>query len=235
MKYVTVGIAALCAISLLTPALVAAAPVTGTYSSPSRGGNVLVGRASTSRQFMNSGNPKVFNGQSWSGSTLGTQWVITCGVEVTSVPPDSSLFNPVTQTGTITYHQTFNGGTFTLFTAPSVGWGSGSGTLQTTQAVSQVFLSGGIPMGSSFTAVTTGTFSGGCLLRFAMANGFGVGETPYFTKPATYPAFLNATCGLADASHQFGTWGDVNDILVNIDCTTPIVPTTWGKIRTIFR
>ena len=119
---------------IVLPVLASAEPIPGTYSSPSRGGNVLVGRVSVSRQYPNSGDPKVFNGQSWNGSVLGTQWEIKCGVQTTSVPPDYSQFNPVTGTGFIFYNQTFQGGTFAIYTDPLVGWGSGSGTLNTTSA-----------------------------------------------------------------------------------------------------
>lgn len=233
MKKGIIVLAALCLV--LVPVLALASPVTGMYTSPSRGGHVLVGRASTARPLVNSGNPKVFNGQSWSGSALGTQWEIKCGVEQTATPPDSSLFNKGTNTGTITYHQVFTGGTFALYTDPTVGWGSGSGTLNTTSVVSQVFYSSGVPLSSSFTAFTSGLFVGGCALRFALSNGFGVGETPYLVKPSAYPAFLTPLCGLADASHQFGTWGDVNDVVVNIDCTTPVKASSWGQIRQMYR
>ena len=54
-------------------------PCPGTYTSALRPGmnpGVQIGRASTSRQFPNSGNPKIFNGQSWNGSALGAQWEI---------------------------------------------------------------------------------------------------------------------------------------------------------------
>ncbi|HEX6791852.1 MAG TPA: hypothetical protein VF247_11130, partial [Candidatus Krumholzibacteria bacterium] len=186
MKRVFIVVITLVMVAL--PVLVDAAPVTGTYYSAFRGGNVMLGRASVSRQFVNSGNPKIFNGQSWNGSMLGTQWEIQCGVETTSTPPDYSLYNPVTGTGFITYHQTFTGGTFTLYTDASVGWGSGSGTLNTTSAVSQVYLVNFVPVSSSFTAFTSGLFiESQCRLDFAMSNGFGVGETPYAAKPATYP------------------------------------------------
>jgi hypothetical protein len=221
---------------VLLPVLADAAPVPGTYVSMFRGGNVLLGRASVARQGVNSGNPKIFNGQSWNGSVLGTQWEIQCGVETTSVPPDYSLYNPITGTGFITYHQTFNGGTFTLYADPNVGWGSGSGALSTTSAVSQVYLVNFIPVSSSFTAFTSGTFSeSNCRLDFAMSNGFGVGETPYAAKPATYPAFLAADCSLADGAHQFGTWADVNDIIVEISCPVPAQNTTWGKVKSLYR
>lgn len=221
---------------VVLPALVSAAPVGGTYYSANRGGNVLLGRASVSRPTVNSGNPKIFDGQSWNGSALGTQWEIKCGIETTPTPPDVSLYNPITGTGFITYHQTFSGGTFALYPDITVGWGSGTGTLTTTSAVSQVRLVNFVPVSSSFTAFTSGTFdNSNCRLDFAMSNGFGVGETPYTSKPATYPDFLAADCTPADGAHQFGTWADTNDIIVDINCPVPASPASWGHVKSLYR
>jgi len=216
------------------PMVASAVPVPGTYMSAFRGGAVLNGHASVARQGVNSGDPKIFNGQSWNGC-LGTQWEIKCGVEAVSQPPDMSLFNAITGTGFITYHQTFVGGSFTIYTDILVGWGDGTGTLNTTQATSQVYLQNFIPISSSFTALTSGTFEGGCHLDFAFSNGFGVGETPYLSKPATYPAFLAADCSLADAAHQFGVWADANDIIVVISCPIPVQSSTWGYVKSLYR
>jgi hypothetical protein len=228
------------ALAVGVPLAALATPIPGTYTSilrPPAHPGVLIGRVTVARQFPNSGNPKVFLGQSWNGSTLGTQWEIRCGVETTSQTPDSSQFNKVTGTGWITYHQTFLGGTFALYEDSTVAWGSGSGTLNTTSIISQVFFLNFFPMSSSFTGVTTGRFEIGCTLDFAMANGFGVGETPYVLKPASYPIFLAPNCAPADANHQWGTWGDTNDITVriNADCATPAGHSTWGTIKTLYR
>jgi len=218
------------------PVLVSAAPVAGTYYSAFRGGAVLNGHASVSRQFPNSGNPKIFNGQSWNDSALGTQWEIQCGVENTLTPPDSSHFNKITGTGFIVYTQTFQGGTFSIYTDPAVGWGFGSGTLSVTVATTQVWLMNFVPYASSFTAFTSGLFNDGrCALDFAMSNGFGVGETPYLPKPSTYPVFLAPNCSPADPSHQWGTWADVNDIIAKISCTVPAQRSSWGEGKTIYR
>lgn len=219
------------------PVLALAQPVPGTYTSAFRGGNVLNGRSSVARQGVNSGNPKIFHGQSWNGSALGTQWEIKCGVETTVTPPDYSQYNAGTGTGFITYYQTFNGGTFTLYTDPNVGWGSGTGNLNVTQATSQVFLMNFVPISSSFTAFTSGTFvgAGTCQLDFAFGNGFGVGETPYASKPADYPAFLAADCSLASSSLQYGVWADTNDIIVTISCPVPASPASWGHIKSLYR
>jgi len=229
------SIALLVILVIAIPVVVLAVPVPGTYTSAFRGGPVLNGHASVARQGVNSGNPKVFNGQSWNGSALGTQWEIKCGVETVSQAPDSILYNAITGTGFITYRQTFVGGSFTLYTDVTVGWGSGTGTLNTTQATSQVYYQGFIPISSSFTALTSGTFEGGCRLDFAFSNGFGVGETPYLSKPASYPAFLAADCSPADAAHQFGTWADANDIIVVISCPVPAQPSTWGYVKSLYK
>jgi len=234
MRKLFVVVLALVVVSL--PVLASAVPAPGTYYSAFRGGPVYLGHASVARQGVNSGNPKIFNGQSWDGAALGTQWEIQCGVETTSTPPDYSQYNAITGNGFITYNQTFTGGTFALYSVGGVGWGTGTGTLGTTSAVSQVFLVNFIPVSSSFTAFTSGVFDGGnCHLDFGMSNGYGVGETPYLSKPATYPAFLAADCSLADAAHQFGTWADVNDIIVQISCPVPTQPSTWGHVKSMYR
>jgi hypothetical protein len=241
------GIAAIAMAVFATTVLVCdstASPIPGTYTSALRPGThpgVQLGRVSVSRQYPNSGNPKTFNGQSWNSSVLGAQWEIRCGVETTSVPPVFGVgFNYGTMTGYVTYNQTFAGGTFALYADPAVGWGSGSGTITTTSIATQVYLMNSVPVSSSFTGVMTGTFDAGCTLDFAMGNGFGAGETsdpPYLTEPANYPPFLASNCVLADASHQFGVWGDVNDIIVSIntDCATPTRSSTWGALKSIYR
>jgi hypothetical protein len=218
------------------PLMAVAQPVPGTYESAFRGGNVLNGRSSVSRQFPNSGNPKIFHGQSWDGATLGTQWEIKCGVQTTDTPPDVSQYNAGTGNGFITYHQTFQGGTVTLYTDANVGWGNGTATLGTTQATSQVFLVNFVPVSSSFTAFTSGNFeNSNCTLQFAFGNGFGVGETPFLSKPANYPAFLAADCSPADAAHQFGVWADTNDIILTIFCPVPTQESTWGHVKALYR
>ncbi len=218
------------------PLLAVAQPVTGTYVSPNRGGNVFVGRSSVARPTVNSGFPKVFHGQSWDGATLGTQWEMSCGIEAVGQAPDYSQFNQVTGTGFITYHQTFNGGSLTIYPDANVGWGSGTATLNVTQVTSDVFLQNFVPITSSFTAYTSGNFdNSACSLEFAFGNGFGVGETPYAAKPADYPAFLAADCSPADAAHQFGVWGDTNDIVLNIYCPVPTEQATWGHVKSIYR
>ena len=219
------------------PLLAVAQPVTGTYTSPNRGGNVFVGRSTVARPDVNSGTPKIFHGQSWNGAALGTQWEMQCGSEAVEQPADYSQFNQVTGNGFITYHQTFTGGTFTMYADANVGWGSGTANLSVTNVTSQVFLTNFTPISSSFTAFTSGTFQGegNCALEFAFGNGFGVGETPFAVKPADYPTFLAADCSPADPAHQFGVWGDTNDIILTVYCPVPTQQSTWGHVKALYR
>ncbi len=213
-----------------------ASPISGTYTSTDLGGQILTGRASTSRTGVNTGLPMVLHAQSWNGSALGTQWDISCATENSAY---SVADNRVGGVGTIVYTSNFNGGTFTFFPVGGA-WGDGAGTLNTTTLVStvQYVLIGGIstPVASVINGNTSGTFSDGCMLTFAIGNGVGVGETPYASIPATYPTFLDAnTCGPASPSAQFGSWGNVITLTLNIFCTVGEETTSWGTLKGSYR
>lgn len=215
---------------------VLASPNNGTYTSTDLGGQLLTGRASTWRSGINSGLPHVLHVQSWDNSSLGTQWEVNC-------PLESGNFSVVDNrnvngTGTVVYTSTFSGGTFTFF-AGGWPWGDGTGTLATTVLISTVQFVNNVPVASVINGNSSGVFASGCALTFAIANGNGVGETtslnPAITKPADYPTFLDGSCGPADASHQFGTWGNVTTITMNVDCATPTRSSTWGQVKSIYR
>jgi len=225
------------ALSLLVilPVLAQAAPVTGIYTSTDMGGTILTGRASTWRPAVNSGLPHVAHIQSWNGTSLGTQWDISCPIENSAFLVQD---NRTAGVGTIVYTSTFTGGTFTLYPG-AWAWGDGTGTLNTTTLITtvQYYMIGGVstPVASVVNGNTSGLFSNGCLLTFAIANGSGVGETPYAVKPATYPTFLDGTCAPASPSLQYGTWGNVMTITLGIDCTVADEETTWGGIKSMYR
>jgi hypothetical protein len=216
-----------------------AAPVSGIYTSTDLGGQLLTGRASTWRSGINSGLPHVLHAQSWDGANLGTQWSIDCPTEnVNFVVQD----NRVAGVGTVVYTSTFNGGTFTFF-AGGWPWGDGTGTLQQTTIITtvQYIMIGGnsTPVASVANGNTSGQFSNGCALTFAIGNGSGVGETtslnPAITKPANYPTFLDGTCNPASPAAQFGTWGNVITITMGINCPTPANSATWGSVKSLYR
>ncbi len=227
---------------ILLPIVATAAPVDGVYRStdfpPPFNGLLLTGRASTWRPGINSGLPHVLHAQSWNGTTLGTQWEISCAVENSAFSIQDNRVNGV---GNVIYTSTFNGGTFTFF-AGGWPWGDGTGTLGTTNLTTTVtfVMLGGVstPMGSVVNGTTSGIFAGGCNLTFAIANGSGIGETtslyPTLTKPADYPTFLNGTCGPPPLDQQFGSWGTVLTITVGINCPVATEQTTWGRMKALY-
>ena len=236
LKYLTI-VALGVFLALPTPAT--SVPMPGVYTSTDLGGQLLTGHASTWRSGINSGLPHVLHAQSWDGTALGTQWDVSCPTEpVNFIVQD----NRVGGVGTVVYTSTFNGGTFTFF-AGGWPWGSGAGTLGTTTLITtvQFLMIGGVstPVASVVNGNTTGVFENGCFLSFAIANGNGVGETtsldPSIVKPATYPVFLDGSCGPAPANAQFGSWGNVITITMGIDCPVAVEPSTWGRVKSDYR
>ncbi|MBK9777906.1 MAG: hypothetical protein IPP62_16375 [bacterium] len=220
---------------ILLPALAQADPVTGTFTSTDLGGQILTGRASTWRSGVNSGLPHVLHAQSWDGVTLGTQWDISCATENSAF---SMVDNRVAGNGTVVYTSTFNGGTFNFY-AGAWPWGDGTGTLNTTTLISTVqhIMIGNVstPVASVVNGSTSGEFTNGCLLSFAIGNGAGVGETPFASIPATYPVFLDGSCGPASAGAQYGTWGNVVTLTMHVNCTVPSEQATWGAVKGLYR
>jgi len=221
---------------ILPPSISLADPVTGTYKSTDLGGQLYTGRASTWRTGINSGLPHVLHIQSWDGSTLGTQWEIICPIEDT--PFDVQDNRDENGTGTVAYTSTFHGGTFILYPG-GWPWGDGLGTLETTTLITTVQYVNGVPVASVVNGNTSGVFQNGALLVFAIGNGVGVGETtsldPSITIPPDYPAFIDDTCNPAPYDMQFGSWGDVNSITMQIDATVGVENSTWGAIKEIFK
>jgi hypothetical protein len=224
---------------LLVPTLAAATPNAGTYTTTDLGGQMLNGRASTSRTGINSGLPHVLHAQSWTGTTLGTQWELRCAVENN---PFGIVDNRVNGTGAVIYTSSFTGGQFELFNTGGA-WGDGVANLGTTSVISTVQFVNinnvSTPVASVVNAQTSGDFGGGCTLTFVISNGYGVGETTSLdvsiVKPADYPTFLDAACGPAAANQQFGTWGATVTSTMRIDCVVPADPTSWGKIKSVYR
>jgi len=221
----------------MSAAPAASVPVPGIYNSIDIGGGLLLGHSSTSRACVHTcyGVGDVFNVQSWDGTTLATQWYAKCGQELT---PFTVTDNRVAGTGTVVYNSTFTGGT--IWFAPGA-WGTGTGTLTTTYIVTTVeYVNiGGVstPVSSRANIQSAGTFTeGNCTLTFLIANGYGVGETdatpPYNVKPATYPNFMDTSCG---TTRVYGSWGDISEITLMIECATPTKLHTWGAVRKLYR
>lgn len=211
-----------------------AAPNTGVYTSTDLGGQLLTGRASSHRTGIDSGLPHVLHAQSYNG-TLGTQWELRCAVSNGFATNDLRDANG---TGPVIYTSAYSGGQLEFFNTGGA-WGDGVATLATTTIISTVQFVNFVPVASVVNGNTSGVFAGGCALTFGIGNGVGVGETtslnPAITKPADYPAFLDATCNAASPAQQFGTWGTAITLTMAIDCATPAKPSTWGSVKTLYR
>lgn len=135
-------------------------------------------------------------------------------------------------TGTVVVSMNYTGGTYWL--SKNGPWGDGvndwTGTLRTTsrsityQYVNYVLITGREDIQSS------GVFDGiNCALTFAIANGVYRGTTGIL--PANYPALLDPDCS---STRTAGTWGDVKDLTLLIDCVVPAQITSWGNLKAIY-
>jgi hypothetical protein len=223
-------------ITLATATAWAVDPAPGTYNSTDLGGSVLLGRASQSwEQPLNAqqGLNDVFNSQSWNGAALGTQWRFSCGVQpaVQTVQDNRNGSG----TGSVVFTNSFSGGTFWLSMAGP--WGDGvndlTGTNNATQEIVTVVYVNNVPQQARINVDSSGEFDGSdCVLTFSIANGIGGGDTDLLPKPPGYPDFLDVACG---ATRSFGSWGDISQITMRIDCPVPSRGTTWGRVKTLYR
>lgn len=231
-----IAIAALLAVTIAGPAF-AASPTPGVFLSTDLGGAVLMGRGSQSWSAplnANQGLGDVFNSQSWDGALLGTQWIMSCGV---SPAAQTIVDNRIAGTGTVVFTTNFIGGTFWLSrTGP---WGDGvndwTGVLNTTQNIVTLQYVNFIPVQARANVNTSGYFTNttsNCALTFAISNGVGLGDTDGGPFPANYPALLDVGCG---ATRTFGSWGDIKDIALQIDCVVPTEVSTWSAVKAQYR
>lgn len=230
------AIAAFLLLAVTSPAF-AAAPTPGTYDSIDIGGAVLMGRASHSWALANNasnGNGDVFNYQSWNGVTLGSQWVMSCGLSTTNQTVVNNL-NGV-GTGTIVYTTNYSGGAF--FLSKTGPWGDGindlTGVLLSTSTTLTVQYVAFVPTQRRGDFNTSGYFNGSnCELTFAVTNLFGGGDTQYNgALPANFPLFLDPNCG---ATRTDGNWTSVKDITMRIDCVVPTEVSTWSAVKAQYR
>lgn len=209
-----------------------AVPVSGIYNSTDLGGSLLLGRASQSwvaALNANQGLNDVFNSQSWDGSTLGTQWGFSCGVQLAQ---QTVVDNRVAGTGTVVFTNIFQGGTFFLNPGP---WGSGTGTLgpaPTTNVVTVQYVAGN-PVAAVTNINSSGKFDNSdCVLTFTIANGNGLGDTDALPFPANFPSLLDTSCA---STRQFGSWGEVRTITVGINCPVAAEAKPWSRVKSIYR
>lgn len=234
MRIATLTLLVLALGPMIAGSALAADPVQGFYTSVDLGygsQDVLTGRGSNSWPAPYSGVGQVFNSASWDGSALGTQWVFTCGVSTSLIVDDQ---RDGSGTGPVYYTVEYTGGTFWL--SKDGPWGDGvndlTGTINSLTRNSTVQYVGGIPQGAVENVSTSGLFDdSSCILEFVINNNVGLGDTDFNPPlPADYPPFIDTSCA---ATRTTGSWGDVRDISMLIDCVVPAVPTTWGNLKSL--
>jgi len=223
------------ALVLAAPAF-AADPIPGTYTSVDMGfgsQNVLTGRGSNSRPVPDLGVDNVVNAMSWDGATLGTQWRFQCAVSISQSSTNNLDANG---NGTVLFETVYTGGTFWLSMAGP--WSGGpvdlTGVMNTTTRNTTLQYVAFNPVAAVENVSTSGTFDGSaCVLQFVINNNVGIGDTDIpMSLPADYPQFLDTAC--QTGSRTSGSWGDVRDIMLSIDCPVPAVPSTWGHLKQVY-
>jgi hypothetical protein len=211
-------------------------PVPGTYKSIDLpGGTILLGHASESWPATGAGGQigNTQHGASWDGTTLATQWEVSC--PAICVAP-VMILNTVNGSGDgqVIYQTGYCGGTITL-NGTGEAWDGGdavyTATIQSYTDITTFQYQGGNITGSVTNINVQASIDGydDCV-EFAIGNAAGIASTDYLPFPADYPCLLDpgtCTCG-----RTRGGWGDATGITMNIvGCAVPAEETTWGRLK----
>jgi hypothetical protein len=177
------------------------------------------------------------NIQSWDGTTLGTQWKISCQAQQYAAV---MIYNDLDDTGfgEVHYHSTYSGGSIWL--------GSGCpwyppGSEET--ALTNFYVSvtsileyvGGYRTGRR-DVIKIGAeygYNPYILMTFELSNVVHGVSGEWMSLPAGYPRFLNGDCTQNDETP--GLWGDSAEITVETCFDVPVESTTWGQIKALYR
>jgi hypothetical protein len=233
---------ALSVVLLLASASVVAAsgtnpPLVGTYKTLTN--TVLPGRATESMPCDScdgvAGN--LIMAESYDGTTLGTNWKVTCAQE--AVPATLVYDGVVSGTGQRIYQSSYTGGQLWLSGAGA--WGTGD-----------PYYSGGL---SSFTVVAVKQYAAGSLVgivsnvnfsgsldgydqcfTLAISNAEYLGATPAAPPlPGPFPSIQGPSDCNLPAAH--GSYWNVHDITFSIlgRCVTGARKSTWGELKSTYR
>lgn len=208
-------------------------PKDGVYSTTTT--SILAGRASEA--FCSGVGPGVAgntqNAMSWNGIALGGQWRIWGMAIDAAGAVESGRHFDVNGNGWIDYVTNYTGGQFWLSGGHTWGDGLGdfTGTITYYNVGAKVSYVGWQPIGVTSNLSMWGSFDdcNYCFIDYGISNALLVWRTGYATPmPANYPPFLCAAIT--------GELYDVCDITLSIFCdVTATQPTTWGKIKELYR
>jgi len=218
---------------LFLPALaLAGPPVVGTYDTIDLGGQVLPGHFSESwpaPAYHEGVVGNTINAQSWDGSSLGTQWTLTCPSIM--APPTLTSDTRVAGTGYVKYETHYQNGSFWFASAGP--WGDEDYTAQVDQMVvtSTHMYVGGVLQRVVSDISVFGAFDGyiNCM-TYTISNAAIVATTQLKGLPADYPYFMYDNCGNGPTT---GAWGDVVQatIVIYPSCEVTSEETSWGSLK----
>jgi len=242
-RFVTPLLLLLVACALLIPAQNVAAAgfplIPGTYKQLDN--EILPGRGTESMpaDFAEGQLGNMIWAESWDGTALGTDWKVMCP-QISG--PATLLFDGVIGgTGQRIYITPYSGGTLWLSGA---GPWAGGAPFYTATITSFTVTATKQYVGGQLTGVVSsinfmGNFEGeGQCFSMVISNAELVGMTghPVLPPPAgIWPAFHGPyDCDLI-GSH--GTYWNVHDVTLDIlgNCATPSQPSTWGRVKSLYR
>jgi hypothetical protein len=173
------------------------------------------------------------NAQSWDGSTLGGDWVVSCAA-IASPPTLESDTRDANGTGDVVYSTIYGGGTFWF--SMNGPWGDGTedytGTISTFNVTTTYQYANNNLLGIRSNITMSGIFDGydNCV-EYVISNAAFVGTGG--ASPAGYPPYLNSSCATGPT---VGGWGDAVQITLNIfgSCTIPVEGKTWGGVKALY-
>jgi hypothetical protein len=217
-------------------------PLVGTYKTLTS--TVLPGRATESMPcdscFGQVGN--LIMAESWDGSTLGTNWKVSC--PQVAMTPTLIYDGLVSGTGQRIYQAAYAGGQ--LWLSGTGSWGSGdpsySGDLTSFTVVAAYQYVGGTLVGIVSNINFSGNIDGydDCF-TLAISNAEFLGTTSPIPPGARvavsgpFPAFQGPSdCNL---SGTHGSYWDVHDITFSIlgHCVTSTRSSSWGGLKSLYR
>lgn len=175
------------------------------------------------------------NAMSWNGTALGTQWK-TWGMSINAA--GAVLLSDMVDAngnGSRTYGTHYDGGQFWLSATNT--WSDGiadlTGSLTSYYVVITITYVNFNAVGATSSITFTGSFdncaaTNNCRITFTIANAFLIwGSGQVTPMPANYPSFL---CGAT-----MGQLFDICCISMQIQCAVTDEPTSWGRVKSLYR
>jgi hypothetical protein len=210
-------------------------PRPGTYAS-GPDADLLGGRMAVSwsqPQGIERGRGDAFHAQSWSGSTLGAQWTLSCGSSEAEQEVREVLAVDGMRLRVYTTH--FRGGRFHL--SKDGPWGDGevdwSGDLGDVRRDIVLVFEEDRLIDVREEIVGLGEFDGArCSLKLRFTAVRPRGDTIDAQKPESYPDFLAGGCA---GAREHGAWGDGADLVLDVDCLVSAEQRPWTAVKTLYR